>query len=581
MDQGQQPYVAPSISAVCLLTRNDCEIFEFLLSSLNLHTKGYVFEEFIIVCPGKDVDYIKDMFDNQQHHPDNHLRFVTDEEILPTTENSWFKQQVLKIWVSKYVKSDFYIIFDADIICVNDLTYESLIINGKACTEILLTSNDDSTQNTAWYLNSARFLSYDPHNNHSVANPQAMNVTPNIFSRHVAVTLIQYLTFIKVPPTELVVLLRQRNITEFGLYWAWAQKTGLVNQYHTSGKLHHKHSVWYWYQAMAFHPDLIKEDTAPFLIFQSNTKVPPCITRNLLIAHIEDPKNCYMPRFAYVPLVSCLMVTKNRLRFAKSAISHFQKQIYPHKELVIVSHGQNELVGYVRSLNDNRIRIHHIDTEDLILGDLRNMSIELATGEYCIQWDDDDFYHPTRISVMLEHLFKNDLEATFLSQWTMAWPSKGYYSISKNYPFGWENTMLIKKDKMPRYPSLRRGEDTAFCDKLKKQGVKCGVINEPGYHILYLYVVHGANTWNDSHFMDLFTGTKLIHEHDKFADGARVRQAICDLANHQACNGIERAVTVPQGSSINYWYIVVGILIFIIFCVVLYMIIRSNRMGRD
>ncbi len=43
-----------------------------------------------------------------------------------------------------------------------------------------------------------------------------------------------------------------------------------------------------------------------------------------------------------LPLVSCLMITKNRVNIAKCALRSFMSQSYPHKELIILDDGEDE-----------------------------------------------------------------------------------------------------------------------------------------------------------------------------------------------------------------------------------------------
>src|ERR1700722_6580583 len=102
--------------------------------------------------------------------------------------------------------------------------------------------------------------------------------------------------------------------------------------------------------------------------------------------------------------VSCLMVTlpvPERLAFAKRSIDDFCHQTLPNKNLILVISGgvesvQNALCDYVRSLGRDDIRIF-IPPGKLNLGQLRNFSLEAATGDIVCQWDDDDLHHPKRL----------------------------------------------------------------------------------------------------------------------------------------------------------------------------------------
>ena len=99
------------------------------------------------------------------------------------------------------------------------------------------------------------------------------------------------------------------------------------------------------------------------------------------------------------PLVSCLMVTKNRARLARRALHCLAHQTWQNKELVIIDDGDEDyepmLAEYRQSFP---IHYHRIQPEpSTYLGQLRNLSLSRANGEFLVQWDDDEWYHPERI----------------------------------------------------------------------------------------------------------------------------------------------------------------------------------------
>jgi len=55
---------------------------------------------------------------------------------------------------------------------------------------------------------------------------------------------------------------------------------------------------------------------------------------------------------------------------------------------------------------------------------------------------------------------------------------------------------LARRAVMPRYPELRRGEDSPLVDAIVK-GARYVLLDAPN---LYLYVAHGANTFEAGHF---------------------------------------------------------------------------------
>lgn len=99
------------------------------------------------------------------------------------------------------------------------------------------------------------------------------------------------------------------------------------------------------------------------------------------------------------PLASILAVTKNRRQFIPQLLRQFEKQDYPNKELVIVASG-DRIHDLVPEKDPRIILIHFDDT----LGACRNVSVEGANGEFCVQFDDDDWQSADRVSAQIAHL---------------------------------------------------------------------------------------------------------------------------------------------------------------------------------
>jgi tetratricopeptide (TPR) repeat protein len=90
--------------------------------------------------------------------------------------------------------------------------------------------------------------------------------------------------------------------------------------------------------------------------------------------------------FAELPKISCLMVTHGRLALARRAIRCYAEQTYPKRELVIVSDGEpryrHALERYVAYLALDTVRFIYPETDQLPLGQLRNISLDAADGRY-------------------------------------------------------------------------------------------------------------------------------------------------------------------------------------------------------
>src|SRR5262245_50450534 len=99
-----------------------------------------------------------------------------------------------------------------------------------------------------------------------------------------------------------------------------------------------------------------------------------------------------------LPKVSCVMVTANRKALCRRAVRCFERQSYPNRELVVVDDGEQDLSEVLYSLSDRHVIYRRISpSADNVLGRLRNLALETATGTVIAQWDDDDWYHPERL----------------------------------------------------------------------------------------------------------------------------------------------------------------------------------------
>jgi mannosyltransferase OCH1-like enzyme/glycosyltransferase involved in cell wall biosynthesis len=217
---------------------------------------------------------------------------------------------------------------------------------------------------------------------------------------------------------------------------------------------------------------------------------------------------------APTPTVSCLMVTKDRSSTARRAITCFRTQTYPDLELVVVEDGTDDgLEQHIRELGDPRIRHHRLPPEGRPLGELRNEAVDRATGAYVCQWDDDDLYDPERVETQMAAILALGADACFLARERLWWPARHKLAISCARV--WEGSMICAKDRMPRYPALRRGEDTPVAEELVRTG-RVVSVDAPE---LYTYVCHGGNTFDESHFAEHFeVATEMWAEPGAYAE---------------------------------------------------------------
>jgi glycosyltransferase involved in cell wall biosynthesis len=105
-----------------------------------------------------------------------------------------------------------------------------------------------------------------------------------------------------------------------------------------------------------------------------------------------------------LPLVSCILATRNRRPFLRQAIKYFLRQTYANKELIIVDDSPETAAALVPS--DARIRYITVDA-CATLGSKLNLGVAQASGQIIQKLDDDDYYHPdflkTTVDALLGH----------------------------------------------------------------------------------------------------------------------------------------------------------------------------------
>jgi len=196
--------------------------------------------------------------------------------------------------------------------------------------------------------------------------------------------------------------------------------------------------------------------------------------------------------------VSCLMVTLARSGLVDSAVQSFKRQLWPHKELVVV-YDNLSVESALRELaiGDDRIKLWR-EPPGRSLGELRNAARQHAQGEILIQWDDDDQYHPTRLDVQVTHLLSSNARAAVLGDQLLFFVlTHELFWVDRAGLGGIEGTLACYAADMPEYPPLSRSEDSAIA-RAYRHRQQLTVMAEGG--LVYLRTFHGGNTWSRGHF---------------------------------------------------------------------------------
>lgn len=192
------------------------------------------------------------------------------------------------------------------------------------------------------------------------------------------------------------------------------------------------------------------------------------------------------------PTIYCVLITgknEDRYKFIPIAIENFNIQTYPNKKLLIINHGNKQILQGID--NKNIIEIMFNKNKNFTLGDMRNYSISMIPygGIFCI-FDDDDYRHPKFIELLYNEMksknadvvfFKNRIDYNINNKF--AYRSK----FDKGMPF-----ILSKNINNIKYLSKDSLEDIRLHLDYDIHNKKIHIIdNDPRW---YIRLIHGTNT---------------------------------------------------------------------------------------
>lgn len=268
------------------------------------------------------------------------------------------------------------------------------------------------------------------------------------------------------------------------------------------------------------------------------------------------------------PLITCACVTKDRPELLKRSINCYINQTYPNKKLVIVSQSNEDnnkiIFNYLKTLNRDDILFLEAPSM-LTLGAMRNVSVELATGEIVCQWDDDDVYHPHRLITQYKALISDSRNvASIYSQflkyfsnshevyWCDWWNEHEY-----SHRFLCGSIMFYKalfhlwENFYPERGSQScREEDLHVLEKLISKGLIAPVTagNQ------YIYVYHGVNTYDLDHHkmtLDVRWGKKVFNKIQLVGNQDLIKDALnyMDLDNEIYVKSLDELAFTYKKSS--------------------------------
>jgi glycosyltransferase involved in cell wall biosynthesis len=169
------------------------------------------------------------------------------------------------------------------------------------------------------------------------------------------------------------------------------------------------------------------------------------------------------------PLVSCLCVTEKRVAQLERAIDCFMNQSYENKEMIIIYQESDlDTLRLISKLLDVRIKILCAPSgTEVTLGGLRNFSVSKSSGDYFIQWDDNDWHHKDRIKLQMESVFTFGREASVLTNIILFYIKNKSAYFSTSLPC--QSTILCSRhlyERGFRYPEINHDDDAGLLQQL-------------------------------------------------------------------------------------------------------------------
>lgn len=116
------------------------------------------------------------------------------------------------------------------------------------------------------------------------------------------------------------------------------------------------------------------------------------------------------------PAVSIITPTFNRHELLKAQHVHVLAQSEQNFEWLILDDGPAPS-PYFAQLSDPRIRYHHLPGPKMKVSAKRNWLCERSSAPVIAQFDDDDYYAPNYLRVMMQRLADTGADITKLSAW--------------------------------------------------------------------------------------------------------------------------------------------------------------------
>ena len=224
--------------------------------------------------------------------------------------------------------------------------------------------------------------------------------------------------------------------------------------------------------------------------------------------------------------------TASRARFHEQLWQCFLDQTWPDKELVVVeTYTQNQQSSKVFTklvkAGEKRLKYLAIEVDengDFTVGAKRNLTVLMSSGQYLVNFDDDDLYATVYVERMVNEIRQRSLVALTLSAWHNFFESRDRCGYSTPgcwepedheeyegilYGYGFSYVYLRALALSFPYPNLAFAEDAPFMLKLREKMGASRVGLKEDVEGLCLHIVHPTSSTPDPAVETMLTEEEL------------------------------------------------------------------------
>lgn len=203
--------------------------------------------EFLLICPERECTAIEDIL--RSITQDKKYKVIAENTLIPNIKNftneklgiaGWYIQQAVKLAAHKIVQTKHYIVFDSDVLCIKNCSYQDFLIDGRPALNIEKKSDFSRLYKKEFverecaikrirYTKSAELLGYK-HNLDSL--DYFLGETPVILDTQNIKALLARLEH-QHNRAWFDVLADNTGWTEYGLYFAFLSETNSLDKIHS------------------------------------------------------------------------------------------------------------------------------------------------------------------------------------------------------------------------------------------------------------------------------------------------------------------------------------------------------------